>query len=229
MSKFKDLFLPSPKDLGWSDDGALQSSRMTPNCTGHTWEEYAIYIEEHYPIRKFIINVVGNFLNYKVWGSIKRPVGKTFYWLKCHILPSHRYHKLDLRQKEKGGYRYGWIDVDHKMLYAWFNLLEEYFKEEPYDLSKTHSLEEIATNPNLTIQYAPLKEAKDILHWWKVGRQEERRIINNISDQWYSLYEKRLDNESGYWAAKVKAEQDLEDKTDQMLMRLIKIRRTLWT
>ena len=235
----KILKLPSAIDLGWSDDEALQSRDWTPDCDGYTWEDWHETVKKMHPVKYWIAETLGDFLRYRVWLKIKNPITDAIYWLKCHFLPSYRFHFLDLRQPsytddKKDCYKYGWRDVPVKMLYAWFNLLGEYIdKEEPYDLTSTYTLEEIMADPQTKRQHEDLQEAKAILHWWRVTYGQEWKNYYDIQDQWYTASKDPVQRSKGvdvkYRTVMYKIEQELEDQTDEMLMRLIKIRRSLWT
>lgn len=229
----KFLKLPSPVDLGWSEYNALPSKDWTPNCAGPTWEDWHVEVKKRHPIKYWIAETASDFLRFKIWFPIKKPFSKAYYWLTSHLIPSRRYHMLDLRQP--GGYQYGWQDVDSRMLYAMFNLLKEYFKEEPYDLSKDYSIEEINADPGRKTQYEHLQEAKAILHWWEVSRIEDAKARDDLLHQWSKLRKatKALpgsdETVDKMWAVLQNAEQDDDKKEDEMIARLMKIRRTLWT
>jgi hypothetical protein len=178
MLILRKLFkLPSPKDLGRSEYNALPSREFTPDVEGYCWEDWHEEAKRLHPIKYWIAETAGDFFRYKIWLPIKRPFSDAHYWFVSHFIPSRRYHWLDLRQPCKKGdarnidcYRYGWADVPEKMLYAMFNLLKEYFDENPYDLRTHYSLEEINADAGLKSQYETFQEARAILEWWNVGR-----------------------------------------------------------
>jgi hypothetical protein len=203
------------------------------NPRGKTWQDWHRTVKQMHPIKYWIAETFADYVRFKLWFPIKRPISDAYYWLKCHTLKSHRFHLLDLRQP--GGYQYGWQDVDTKMVYAMFNLLKEYFKEEPYDLSKDYSLEEINSDPGYKAQYEYLCEAKAILHWWEVERLEDKKSQDSLLHQWSDLRKKHKaspgtdDQVDKMWAVLQNAELDYDKKEDEMIARLVKIRKGLWT
>lgn len=226
-------------DLGW-DSNALEMREFSPDTDGHTWEEWEETVQEMHPVRFFFAETLADFIRYKVWFPIKRPFVDAHYWFVSHFIPSRRYHMLDLRQPmEKGAlinhdiYRYGWRDVPEKMLYAWFNLLAEYMKEEPYDLTNDYTMEQINADLGMKRQHESLQEVKDILHWWQVERKQEYKTLSDIRGQWYKAHKDATARAKGtdekLYVVMHNAEKDIETKTDEMLTRVMKIRRSLWT
>jgi hypothetical protein len=234
------LKIPSPVELGRSDHDALPSREWTPDVEGYTWEDYDQEIKKLFPVRYLIANTVGDFVKYNIWFRVWRPIKDAIYWLKCHTLKSYRYHMLDLRQECGEGelanidcYRYGWADVDNRMLYAMFNLLGEYFKEEPYDLTTHYTVEEINTEPHLKNQYDAYQEARAIWHWWTVERKQALKAADELLNRWsaaHQIKEMRQNGEERKLFEQMNVDEAaLEAKTDEMLTRLLKIRRSLWT
>ena len=236
----KFLKLPTPRELGWGDYDALPSKEFTPDCDGPTWEDWHVEIKKLHPIKYWIAETFGDFVRYNIWFPIIHPLKDFHYWIVSHLIPSRRFHMLDLRQPIAKGelanhdtYRYGWADVCNKMLYAMFNLLGEYLKEEPYDLIKDYTLEQINADAGMKIQHECLQEAKDIYQWWRVGRKEEQKIYDDLLARWCDLRKDKISRDNGEADQMFKilksAENGIEEKTDEMIARLIKIRRNLWT
>jgi len=220
--------LPGPKELGWSDTDALESREFSDDPKGKTWEDWDEYVAKHYPVRYFFAVTVRDFLKYKIWFKVARPFEKAWYWFVSHFVPSRRYHMLDLRQK--GGYQYGWQDVPEKMLYAIFNLLGEYLHEEsPNDLTQWYTREQIAVDQGLKEQQDNIDEARVIHRWWIIGRKEEQEAISNMMTKWYEAKKAKNPDAKAYWDTLQEMEDGLEQKTDLMITRVMKIRRTLWT
>jgi len=169
----KHFGLPTVIELGWSDHNALEMAEFSDEPKGKTWEDYYAHMKQLYPFRYFINETLPDFLKHKIWWRFSIPAEKLRYFLVSHLIPSRRYHMLDLRQKN--GYRYGWSDTPERMMYAMFNLLDQYItKEEPYDLTESYSKEEIDADTALTIQQNNLIEARTIHHWWTVERTKEK-------------------------------------------------------
>lgn len=220
--------LPTVVELGWNDCNALEMREFSDEPKGKTWEDYYAHMKETYPVRYFFNETIPQFLKRKIWWTFSIPINKLYYFLVSHLIPSRRYHMLDLRQK--GGYRYGWEDVPEKMLYAMFNLLGEYINKESHcDLTKWHTQEEIDTDPQLSHQHNEMLEAYEIYHWWTVGRIEEQNKRNELSHIWCKARKNKDPKKQEYWDQMNQMDKDFETKTDEMIARLMKIRRTLWT
>lgn len=240
MLFFEKLFrIPSPKKLG-ACCNSLPSRMFDPDCKDYCWEDYHKEVADKFPIRNFLANTLPDFIKYQICFPFWVPYVTFTEYLASHLIPSRRYHMLDLRQPyEKGDainldcYRYGWVDVSEKMLYAMFNLLKEYFDEEPYDLSTNYTLEQIEADPGLKEQYHYYSEAKAILHWWQVERKIESAKISALLHEWSELKRNKETRQNGADRAAFDAHrqacEDFDNKTEEMLIRLIKIRSGLWT
>jgi hypothetical protein len=145
------------------------------------------------------------FLTEGMPNGIVRAWKDSTYWLRCHTW--NRYHLLDLRDGQsipkEHRYHWGYRDVPEQMMAAMMNLLAIYVdEEEPY----LPSLEEIDSASTewekeiLFLQRGKILEAKAILNWWRVERFEEEKLT-------YSN----------------------ETKEEEMLIRLVRIRPSLWT
>jgi len=227
MSFVKKLFkLPGPVELGMSDCDALEDETFSDNPIGPTWQDWHKIVKKMHPAKYFFAETLRCFLLYRVWFPLWRPVSDAKYWLVSHLVPKRRYHMLDLRQKD--GYRYGWVDVPEKMLYAMFNLLKEYLDEGPYDLTKKYSLEEIYADEGMKIQHKHLQEALAINYWWTVQRSLDDAEHKRMQDLWWEHKKNKWPNMDLYWKQMNKLEADIELKTEEMILRLMKIRRGLW-
>ena len=227
----KLLKLPGPIKLGRSIHSSLPLRALSPDTTGYTWEDWHAEVRSLHPVKYWIAETASNFVRFKIWLPIIRPLKETHYWLVSHLIPKRRYHMLDLRQP--GGYQYGWKDVPEKMLYAQFNLLKEYFDEKPYDVTKDYTLEEINDDEGLKNQHESFQEAKEILNWWTVQKEEEQKAKDALLTHWSNIRKNKTSRQNGEvskaWELMKQADKDYEDKIDKMLARLIKIRRSLWT
>jgi hypothetical protein len=235
MIYFNQFFkLPGPKDLGMSDNNYAMGTDFFPQEGVPTWEEYYARIQKEYPCRFFFASTLPNFFRYG-WVRFTRPITDCIYWLQSNTY--RKYHMLDLRQpcgKDQLSnidcYRYGWRDVPDKMLYAMFNLLGEYLNEEcPNDLTQWHTLEEINADEGMKMEQDSINEAKVIYQWWSVGRKEERAEYYKVLHLWSKAKKNKLSEENDLWQQMSDLDDAGELKTDEMIARLIKIRRTLWT
>jgi hypothetical protein len=224
----KLLKLPSPVDLGWSEYNALEDEEFSENPKGKTWQDWHRTVKQMHPVKYWIAETFGDWLRYKVWLRITRPIKDAHYWLVSHLVPSRRYHMLDLRQP--GGYQYGWRDVPEKMLYAMFNLLGEYLNEEqPHDLTQWYTREQIEADLGMKRQQEAIEEARAIYHWWTVEQHQELARKNEMLTKWSEARKAKDPKKEEYWNQLRQMDSDFDAKEDEMIARLMKIRRTLWT
>lgn len=220
--------LPSPIELGWSEHNALEDEEWSDEPKGKTWQDWHRTVKEMHPVKYWFAETFGDFVRYKVWLPFTRPFEKARYWFVSHFIPSRRFHMLDLRQKDE--YQYGWADVPQKMLYAMFNLLSEFLnKETPHDLTQWYTREQIEADEGMKRQQADIDEARAIYQWWTVGRKEEQGMHDKLLHDWSEARRNKSSNREHLWELLQFQEKANEDKTDEMIARLMKIRRTLWT
>ena len=231
---FKKIFkFPSPKELGLSKSNYLPLRKLTPEVDSFSWEDYDDYIKNNYPIKYFLLETIFNFIKYKIYYKIYFPIHKVYYFLICHIFNSKKYHLLDLRQpnneRSVDHYRYGWIDIPEKILYANFNLLKEFIENSNNINFENFSEEELKNDPGIRQQKFVLDEAREIYTWWKVERKKDLYIIENLYNDYLNATNSKnmiLKNEIN---SIIKAKESSVDyKTDDMLQRLLKIRKGLW-
>lgn len=229
---WKIFQLPSPRELGWtnSEYNALPMRMFNQNIGNeHTWEDWEEKMRKEYPTRYFLSETLPMWFNVHV----KRRVTDVWYWIKCYTLPKYKYHVLDLKQPayvEQGfpGYKYGWIDSDTKMLYALFNILNIFVKDEMPNWY-CPSEEEAQAEPHLLYQRNNWLETKAIHYWWNVERVRQMKVHYDLLHKWSEA--KRTDAPEAHqlWDDLQKIEKVQEDKEDEMIARLLKIRRSLWT
>jgi hypothetical protein len=227
---WKLFHLPSPKELGWTrgEYNALPMAKF--NNVGDdtpTWEDWEAKMQKEYPIRYFFSETLPSWFR----TNIRNPVSNAWYWVKCHVLPSHRYHILDLRQPKNddvGNYKWGWIDSDTKILYALFNILNTFVKNEVPNYY-CPSEEEVQTDPYLLQQRNNYLEIKSIHYWWNVERLRQNKYYAELLDKWSDARGTKDSSEHQLWDELKKIEAAQEAKEEEMIGRLIKIRRSLWT
>jgi len=225
---WKIFHLPSPKELGWSKGNALPVALFKqPNDNTPTWEDWDAKMRQEYPVRYFFAET----LPFWFKNQIQRRIKDTIYFIKCHVLPSHRYHMLDLRQPKKKGeysYRWGWLDSDSKIVYALFNILNTFVRDELPDMH-CPSEEEVQANPYLLSQRNNYLEIKAIHYWWNVERVRQSQAHDEMLTKWAEAKRTNDPNEHQLWGDLQKIEAEAEAKEEEMIIRLIKIRRSLWT
>ena len=149
-----------------------------------------------------------------IWGW--RPL----YWLRCHTFT--KYHIIDIRGQDD--YKWGWIDRDHAMYLACFKLLTEFVELEDPTVGQ-RSMEDYRGDltqqefddfykPTVAPQLEREVEVRALYDWWKTTRKQEWDACyasSNLKETWWEEFTR------------------LEEKDEEMLMRLMKVRRTLWT
>jgi hypothetical protein len=221
----KLLKLPSPVDLGWSTHNTLGFRNHGAQPGQKTWQDYYEYLRATYPVRGLIATTLNDALH-NAWWSITRPIRDVRYYLVSHLIPSRRYHMLDLRQPN--GYRYGWNDFDNRLKYAMFNLLNQFVERElPNICCPTE--EEAITETYLATQRNAYLEAVAIHNWWSVERPAAYKSINDLLVKTYGNGVPKLNDCRDDVDALQKMEDDLDAKETEMMMRLIKVRKSLWT
>jgi hypothetical protein len=138
----------------------------------------------------------------KLWWSIKNAVRKAYWFVRYET--TDRYHFLDLRGH---GYKRGYLDYDEVFLRAAFRCLE-LMEEEDWglkDVTEADLEPETPEDPwaaqvniGLRKQIAEYAEFKELLRWWR--------------EEWPKVRD--LDNH--------------HDIEDEMLGRLLKLRRGMW-
>lgn len=226
MIYFQKLFkIPGPADVGMSKNNhAMASSHFRNYPNELTWEDYFEHIKKIMPIRYFICATLPGIL-LSIWWSVRRPILKIISYLKSHLVPSRRFHMLDLRQPKTelnpNPYRYGWLDTDARMEYALFNLLVEYVEKElpGYGFLTEEFVKE---NPECKNQYDQQQEFMEIYNYWK--------FENPKLDHEYELALCAWSRDNKELSKKLdEMEEYSSKKLNEMLHRLIDVRHSLWT
>jgi hypothetical protein len=220
-------WLPSPKKLGMSKHNALGSREFGSSSALPTWEDWEEKVKTMYPVRYFLIEELIPLIKV-TW---RKYVWEPWYYLKCHIMKRHRYHMLDLRQPKQSeySYRYGWLDSDHKMVYALFNILNTFVdKEMPHwHCPSDEEVEE--GDGSLLDQRHKYLEVKAIHYWWNVDRKRQDGLHAVLLRKWNEARKNQDPAEHQYWTELKAREEINKDKKEEMIIRLIKIRGVLWT
>jgi hypothetical protein len=226
----KLLHLPGPKELGRSACDALPSRDMTPDCEGYTWENWHDEVREKHPVRYFISETAADFIKFNLWYPVYNPIKNAHYWIVSHTI--RRYHILDLRQPKNPhsswSYRYGWCDVSEKLLYAIFNLLDQFVKNELPNLY-CPSEEEAAKDAGMKSQRDLYFEILAIHKWWFEDSKIEYKAFEDCRSRWCDVRKSKSAETEDLWKLMREMEDEYERKTDEMIGRLMKIRRNLWT
>lgn len=186
-------------------------------------------LSARYPVRYFLAYTVFDRLLFPV----ERRVSNAYWWVRYHT--THRYHFLDLRQpetinhfKNHDHYAYGYSDVQQRMLYAMFNLLCHFVEKElPHVDVDAASL---VDRPELQEQYNFCVEVKALYHYWKIDRHDLQREYDMVLYEWSKMHHSNNDEaRDALWKEVDELEKKVNNTEDEMSMRLLKIRRHLWS
>jgi hypothetical protein len=184
--------------------GSLPSREWGCRPGEYTWDDWEEDMKRRYPVRYFLQETAALELHVRV----VRPIKDAWYWVRTHTY--NRYHMLDMRSPANG-YAWGWQDCNRLIILASFNLLRNYVEQEkPFKNINWESDEG---------HHHAAAEIRAIYDWWTSGRAKEHQAVDDE-------YE---DSRKERWSSWGEAEQHLDERDDEMLIRLIKIREYLWT
>lgn len=219
---------PGPRELGRSDSDALPSALFGSDGTeNYTWEDWAVEVKEKYPVRYWITHT----FQYAVVFPIQRKWTDFWDWVKCHTMPSKRYHLLDLRNPGPGiDYTHGWTDQVQVITWACFVSLRNFVeKEHPVAPRSRFTAEEFEAEPVFQESQARHEEIMALYDWWMRGRVEEKaeeeRLFSVTKELRRGTPEHRTAIDT--WIAYHRWREDVRD--NEMLHRLINVRQYLWT
>ena len=246
MSKWSKLLgLPGPKDLGMSDSNDYMASRWLSrprHCEGvSTWEDYDERIAKEFPVKNFLANTVPDFFLKKIWYPVfDWRVKIWWYWLKCHTMPKHMKHIINISQTHRlkslhsrDQYTHGWIDFSHKVLLANFTILCEHFEAGKLHCPTETEIEELTPEEGqlqLIDARDTFHEVKKLYEWWTIDRKIELEAEEKALDDWCALNESSPDTaESAHaWQKLHEVEELTRVKETVMLVRLMYVRRKVY-
>lgn len=170
------------------------------------------------------------------------------YWVRYRVQPSMQFHFV------RTGLKPGYADVDERMLHACMTLLGEYIDENDGAEALAAWSQELRGTPD---PHAPAglndaqadrqDEAVAIYRWWTVTKPADERRRDELTQALFGkrrmtfepvggnadFYEMKMDpfteDEETLHADLRALEKKIEDDEETMLVRLMKIRRSLWT
>lgn len=221
--------LPSPTQLGRSDSDSLPMRDFGSEPGAYTWEDWAEEVRRLHPVRYFISETVGLELS-----IARRRARDALYWLKCHTLPKYRaYSRIDIRRPGPGiDYSYGWIDRSEALLYAAFVCLRDFVENEhPEDPAASWTLEEIEADDLLKGQKERYDEVMALYNWWMKGRLDEDAEEDRLHAAFREVRDRPRTDEAFQETSEAWTKYRLwrQEREDEMLLRLVKVRGSLWT
>jgi len=240
MSFIKKLFaLPTPSQLGKSPRDTLPLKQPNKKISSieknvFSWEDYDKEIKQKYPVKYFIHNVALVFIHRNIFFHIRN----AYTYISCHIFTNRRHHYLDLRQPKTEScddYKYGYLDSDTKMLFALFNILELFVKNE-LPILYLPTEEECSAKQDFgqsNAQQRHLHLEIQALHtWWTSERKLDDMNRQRLLNTWHDLLSDKSHSEKQIkkaWSDLNAADKAFQIKEDKMIARLLKIRKGMWT
>lgn len=204
---------------------ALPIKGFTKDPKEYCWEDWKVDAKRKYPIRFFLSEE----LPVKFHRKVTRPIQEAIYFLKTNLVPSKRYHKLDLRHpQDLPEYKYGWLDSNLKMFHALMRILVDFIEKEHGGLGKYYEWVKFqndrcdGSNPT----HSDLLEIGAIYEWFKFKRKKDLAAFDAAMSDWYA--NRKNGNRVGFEELN-KLEQTNKDKDTKMLCRLIELRDYMWT
>lgn len=185
--------------------------------------------------------------------TLSRWINNIIWWFKYRI--THRYHIISLKSKEYG-YHIGWLNRDQALLIASFNILKDFVEKElspEYFDNLKPPLKEECPSPgeyeDCFEQYQAMAEIKELYDWWTNDRPLAHAMVQKgwesyceqfpLDFEQFPLDFDDKNNNFGFYvdnSARIEAgkclvnmEDGLYTKDDQMLKRLIAVRKHMWT
>jgi len=211
IEKLKIRFLSRPDAASWSD-----------------WRKWKKETKSKYPIRYFLLDTAPTFIssNWRWW--ISEPI----YNFKCKYIVKYHHIKIDVdrfMKYDKTSFRnYHWFDSDTQILYGMFQILVDFIEKESDIIDWSADPEHKRIFDELTKLYK----------WWiedRPNRDDSYPCSGDFGVEDEDIFGDHVSKQPGYKAwrdACDKREQrdreyDLEDT--EMLIRLITIRKYMWT
>ena len=165
-----------------------------------------------------------------------KQIGHALYWVRTHTY--NRYHMVDCRSKQNE-YEWGYKDLSELILFANMNILKAFVEIEADSIAWDSDPAHATARGEMEIIY----------QWWMKGRREAHDAYDALMTKAYgfadcTVFEPCEDNPllatlrftrrgDPLWEEDCenchKAEEVLEKKDEEMMIRLIKIRGYLWS
>jgi hypothetical protein len=175
-----------------------------------------------------------------IWGGYKSGgIMGLYHWIRCHFW--NRYHVVNLSGME--GYDYGWIDSDSKMELCMWNILVDFVENEDpqVGLLTVEDYGENSEDECVKVQVEVDREIRAIYNWYTKTRIEQEKEVERLQSIWYdgatreadgdilkTINNRSEESEKNY-RAYVEVSNALEQTTEEMLIRLLKVRKSMWT
>ena len=188
---------------------ALPSRDFDAQPGDYTWEDWREEAKAAHPVRFFLSDTLPRLIRVR----ITMQIAHLWYWFRCHTYT--RYHVLDLRSKEYG-YKWGYGDPVEMVLIANFRILQNFVEKEHPDIGsmevKDHADHDSQWMELIESQVKDEKEIRFLYDWWMITRPQLVASLRKAERRQYSELSDEIDRQD-----------------DEMLVRLMAVRRRLWT
>jgi hypothetical protein len=210
------------------------------------WNDWKIEAMTAHPFRYAIAEDWLDKIQWVIWWPNNRVTSIVYYFRNRFITKTHT---LTSSQLEKGR----WHEFDTRLLYCVFDELVNFIEieladhyivwnnlEKEYNKSKGRSRQagldylkwaqetkNYGTN-DVSTQAIHAKEVEDLYNWWMFTRPAKLAHIEKLYDFDYVFGDNSPETEARFTQA-VEFEDELESEGEEMLIRLIKVRGSLWT
>lgn len=132
-----------------------------------------------------------------------------YWWFAHRFCNRHKYNCVDMGKTLKPGY----YEIETRMLHALFTLLSDYVEREMDIVTWDETLEDVRLKTEIDYLYS----------WWKIvyPNYEKNDPLYGVSSLSKEFHEKCL--ESFYY------ERIVESQIEEHMIRLIRLRRILWS
>lgn len=167
----------------------------------------------------------------KIW----RKFSLFYYWIRTHIW--NRYHMLNMKSKQNG-YSWGWQDRSELILFACMNLFKDFIEKErggrsklrtemrPFDIA--WGMNEQDFTEYFTGDIKKEQVLAELYDWWVGGRAAEHEAFDRMPTGLNNdIPIKTLDESQ--WEKWLAESDRIDNKDNEMLIKLIGIREYLWT
>ena len=209
----------SSRELGFKNSNSFDS--LFDNELLH--KEDVVW-RNNYPISYLIHRIIRPAV-----GQIKRIINTIYWWIRYHTI--NRYHYLCLSQPDtRNGtmdhYDVGWIDSDQKIVFAMFNIMVDFVENElQCNFSK---MEEYDSNGRIcNKEYNEfMDELKAVYEYWTIIRLNQLIEIRDFWDDNPKRLPKETDDRYSRFN---ELKEDFYALETEMMIRLVNIRRGMWT
>ena len=227
----KKLFqFPGPQHKALTMDFFAQGDELT-------WEKYHAEMKIKYPARFWVTQSLP--LWFRV--HVSMPIEEFRYWVVSNVIPSRRFHMLDLREpksKDKawGAYRYGWIDSDSQIFYAVKNILFNFVEKEQKTEERIGWLKKElaeASEDDKAFFHGSLEKTEEVysLYLWFKNEQPAQEIEETrLCSVWHdgNKVKPKAETEAD-WKTLNEYKEMRERELTEHLMKVIELRGYLWT